>query len=190
MNRRGADRVGPLGGSGVVSLWGASSLIESIQYGTVSLNNTSDTATITAVDVTRSVVFDLRQSNNWSGGTAPAYTSNTLTLTNSTTVTAARNATGGIAVVAAFVVVQFRPGVFRSVQYGLVSGNGSPTQTITEVNTAKSVLMMLGLQGDSGGRDDAFYARGVLTNGTTLTFTRGASAGSGNIIGWTVMELF
>ena len=190
--RRQRNLLGPQGMGGMVSLWGASSLIESIQYGTIALSGVqlSNTATITSVDLSRAIIIDLRQSNNWNGGTHPAYTSNTLALTNSTTVTAFRNATGGIALTAAFAVVQVAPGVVRSVQSGRVSGNGTVTVTITSVNTAKTFLLSLGLEGDSGGRDDAFYAYMSLTNSTTITFTRGVGAGTGQYAGWIAIEGF
>ena len=192
MNRRGAQLTGPLGGAGMVGLWGASSLIESIQYGVVSMSGAqaSNTATITSVDLSRSVLIDLRQSNNWSGGTQPAYTSNTLALTNSTTVTAARQAAGGIALTAGFCVVTFLPGVFRSIQSGVVSGTGSPTVIITSVNTAKTMLFSLGLSGDSGGRDDYFYGYWQLTNATTLTLQRVSTGGSSMQAGWLALEGF
>ena len=190
--RRQRNLLGPQGMGGMVSLWGASSLIESIQYGTIALSGvqTSNTATITSVDLSRAIIIDLRQSNNWNGGTQPAYTSNTLALTNSTTVTAFRNATGGIALTAAFAVVQVAPGVVKSIQSGRVSGNGTVTVTITGVNTAKTFLLSLGLEGDSGGRDDAFYAYMSLTNSTTITFTRGVGAGTGQLAGWIAVEGF
>ena len=191
-HRRLGAGTGPLGGSGMVGLWGASSIIDNIQYGTIAINgvSTSSTATITSVDLSRSVLIDLRQSNNWNGGTQPAYTSTTLALTNSTTITAYRNVAGGLAVTAGFVVVQFLPGIWRSIQSGRVSGNGTVTATINNVNTAKTILLSLGLEGDSGGRDDAFYAYMSLTNSTTITFTRGASAGSGLSTGWLALEGF
>ena len=191
--RRQRNLLGPQGMGGMVGLWGASSLIENIQYGTISfgISSTSATATITAVDTARTLVFDLRQSTDYNGGVATQISSTTLTLTNSTTVTAARAEAPSLnTVVASFVVVQLRPGIIRSVQYGLTSGQGSPTQTITSVDTGKSVMVVLGETGNSGGRDDAFYARGTLTNATTLTFTRGVSTGSGFSIGWMVAEFF
>lgn len=190
MNRRGQNLAGPLGGSGMVGLWGASSIIESVQYGSITNNNASDTATITSVDLSRSVLIDLRQNNNWSGGTQPAYTSNTLALTNATTVTASRQASGGIQNTARFCVVTFAPGVIRSVQSGVVAASGSPTVTITAVNTSKTVVLSLGLEGDSGGRDDYFYGSWALTNATTLTLNRGASGGASMKAGWLVLEFF
>ena len=190
--RRQRNLLGPQAMGGMVSLWGASSLIESIQYGTIALSGvqSSNTATITSVDLSRAIIIDLRQSNNWNAASQPAYTSNTLALTNSTTVTAFRNASGGIALTAAFAVVQVAPGVVKSIQSGRVSGNGTVTVTITSVNTAKTFLLSLGLEGDSGGRDDAFYAYMSLTNSTTITFTRGVGAGTGQYAGWIAIEGF
>ena len=190
--RRERNFIGPAGMGGTVGLWGASSMVQSVQYGTTTLSSvaTSNTATIAAVNVSHAILIDLRQSNNWSGGTQPAYTSNTLALTNSTTVTAFRNASGGIELVAAFAVLELAPGVVKSIQSGRVAGAGTVTATITGVNTAKTFLLSLGLEGDSGGRDDAFYARMALTNSTTITFTRGASAGGGPTAGWIAIEEF
>ena len=191
-HRRLGAGTGPLGGSGMVGQWGASSMVANVQFGTIAMNgvSASATATIAAVDTSRAVLIDLRQSNNWNGGTQPAYTSTTLALTNSTTVTASRNAAGGLSVTAAFCVVEFLPGIVRSVQSGRVSGSGTVAATISAVNTSKSVVLSLGLEGDSGGRDDAFYAYAALTNSTTVTFTRGVSAGSGMYVGYNVVEFF
>ncbi len=188
--RRPRSLIGPANMGGMVGLWNASSMIESIQYGTISITSLTATATITSVDASRSILIDLRQSNNWNGGTQPAYTSNTLVFTNATTITASRNASGGIVATASFCVVQFAPGVVRSVQSGLMIGNSNQTATITSVNTAKSLVLSLGLEGDSGGRDDAFYGRLTLTNATTVTLTRGVSNGSGMQAGYLVLEFF
>lgn len=191
MSLRLGTGIGPLGSAGMVGLRGASSLIESMQYGTVALGgSTSATATITAVDLNRSILIDLRQSNNWSGGTQPAYTSTDLALSNSTTITAVRQAVGGITCTAAFCVIQFRPGILKSVQSGTVTSTGTTTATITAVNPNKAFVLSLGLSGDSGGRDDYFYGYLALTDATTVTLTRGASGGSAMRAGWLVGELF
>lgn len=192
MSRRQRNLLGPQGMGGLVGLWGASSLIESIQYGTVSLGaGTTATATITAVDVSRSVLIDLRSLNNWSAGTQPAYTSTRLTLTNSTTVTGDRNASGGITCSAGFAIVQFRPGVIKSVQYGNINGGAATnTATITSVNTDKTFLLSLGIIGDTGGLDGYFYSILSLTNATTVTATRGIAGGAGVNHGFVAVEGF
>lgn len=73
------------------------SVIKSIQRGTISLTGTSATATITAVDLAKSLVL-------WGGSdftTAGGYESSHFTkmvLTNTTTVTASRQASTGTAI--------------------------------------------------------------------------------------------
>ncbi len=169
-------------------------LIEWIEYGTISLSgiSTSGTYTLTrAVDVARAVLVDLRQSNNWNGGSQPAYTSTRLALTNSTTVTASRNASGGIVCVAGLAVVQLRPNAVRSVQYITASGNGSITATLSNpVNPAKAIVMSLGLEGDSGGLDGYFYGRWgqVQSDGVSVALTRDLSGGSGMLANAVVVE--
>lgn len=183
-----------LGGGGMVGLWQASGLIASVQYGTISVGGgaTSGTATIVAVNTANAVVVDLRQSNNWSGGTDPQYVSTSLTLTNSTTVTASRYASGGIALTAAFAVVEFRPGVLKSVQYGSVSlgASTSATATIASVNTATAAVLSLGITGDPTARADYFYSYLTLTNSTTVTATRASGGGTSITHAFVVVEWF
>lgn len=65
-----------LGGAGMVSLWGASSLIASVQSGTITLNaSPNGTATITAVNTANSViVFGGFSVNNATANTSLAPT--------------------------------------------------------------------------------------------------------------------
>jgi hypothetical protein len=185
---------GPLGGGGLVGLWGASGLIASVQYGTIAIGGagTSGTATITAVNTANAVLVDLRQSNNWSGGTDPQYVSTSLALTNSTTVTASRYASGGISATAAFAVIEFRPGVLKSVQYGSVSlaAATSATATITAVNPATTILLSLGITGDPTARADYFYSYLTLTNSTTVTATRASGGGTSITHAFAAVEFF
>ena len=181
MNRRGQNLAGPLGGSGMVGRWGASSLIENIQYGTVALSGvTNATTTITSVDITRATVIHLGQSNNWSGGSGAQYSSAYVELTNATTVKAVRNTVGGIDCNVNFAVIQFCPGILRSVQTGSVTINSglTNTATVTTVNTDKSLLIYLGLQSNAA-VDGAGYERLSLTNATTITGTRQDTTGGG-----------
>lgn len=178
--------------SGMVSLWGASSLIRSVQYGTVALSGvTTNTATIVAVDTSRAVVIDLCASNNWSGGTSEAYAVPRFTLTNSTTVTAVRGAVGGIDCNAAFAVVEFAPGVLRSVQTGTITPTaGAVTATITDVNVAKAVVLSLGVSGDNGGVGGSWWSRLTLSSSTTVTATRQDTSAAAMPHNFAVMEFF
>lgn len=192
MNRRGADRTGPLGGSGLVGMWGASSLIKSIQYGTISMSGSSGTAAITAVDTANSFVLLNGRSSNWSGGSGAQYFDTQVELTNSTTVTAYRITSGGITVVAAFVVVELMPGVARSIQSGLITiGTGTTnTATVTSVNTAKAWMIWTGNRANATS-DDSGLSYLTLTNSTTITATRGGTTGGGfSNGGYCLVEMF
>ena len=176
MNRRGQDRTGPLGGSGMVGLWGASSLITQVQYGTVSTAGSSGTATITSVDTTRSILINLGQTVNDASSPSPSEMYCRIILTNSTTITITRG-TGGNpgARVVGFVVVEFAPGVLRSVQAAVltISSGSSTTATISSVNTAKTVLLPLRTSSATtsaltGVMMDVYL---TLTNTTTITAT-------------------
>ena len=187
--RRQRNLLGPQGMGGMVSLWGASSLVASVQTGTIALNASPNvTATITAVNTANAViVFGGFSVNN---ATANTSFSVYVTLTNATTVTATTVGTGNDRVVA-FTVIEFMPGVIRSVQGGTITlaGVASNTATITSVNTAKSYVAYLGMSTNVA--EDQTLPRVVLTNATTVTATRAvAGAGGGTTASYQVMELF
>lgn len=79
------------------------------------------------------------------------------------------------------------PGSIKSVQRGVInSANGSATATVTAVNTAKSVLTMLGEQITA---DDVRYAHSLaLTNSTTVTATRSDSSANHAYVSWQLVE--
>ena len=148
------------------------SLIRSVQYGSITVANTetTQTATITAVDVTRASLVFLGCSNN--AGGAPNGQVH-LALTNSTTVTATRGASS-VSTTVAFCVIEYQPQVIRRVQRGTIAitaGNTTNTAAITSVNTAKSVLSWLGQSLATGDLTDG-SARLTLTSATVVTATR------------------
>lgn len=152
----------------MVALWGAVSLVASVQRGTVTISSgTSNTATITAVDTSRTLLYHLGTNYN-----AAAVQDDIgflrVALTNSTTVTASRNTSSANVGVASFEVVEYLPGVFKSIQRGTVVAGS--TASITEVDPAKCSLTLLGFTVDSGSdlRNMPYVA---LTNGTTVTGT-------------------
>jgi len=176
----------------MVGLWGASSLIKSIQQGTIAIGHgsTSNTATITSVDLANSFVV-------W-GGWNYSNTSNTsdnfmanVVLTNATTVTAARVGST-FTVTVSYTVVEFVPGVTRSIQRGTITlggGQASLTATITEVNTAKTFLSCGSNNDSSGANGDSAFGKLALTNGTTITASRAAST-AGIIVAYSAVEFF
>jgi len=186
--------IGPLGSSGVVGLWGRSSLIKSVQRGTGSY---ASTVTIASVVPENSLLFysgNLFSANNDN----KQYWFQRVSLTNATTLTF--TLTGGAGTTTAgWQVIEFPPGVLKSVQRGtitLAAGAGSGTATITGVDTAKSVVNILGSSnndtvtgGYAGGQETTSYA--VLTNATTVTATRNAAAGAiAMVVSYEVVEFF
>lgn len=195
--RRQRNFIGPAAMGGMVSLWGQSSLIASVQRGTISLNAaTSATATITAVNTAYSVVQFLNYSTtyqNGPNGTQSRDYKPRLELTNSTTVTASKNLATGSNDTVPYEVIEFMPGAVRSVQKGTIqfSGLASYTATITSVNSAKSLLFHLGSSDPMTNTYDVpnyFNAALVLTNDTTVTASTGV--GSGLLVGYQVVEFY
>ena len=195
--RRPRKLLGPQGMGGLVSLWGASSLIASVQRGTISLNAaTSATATINAVNTAYSVVQFLNYSTtyqNGPNGTQSRDYKPRLELTNSTTVTASKNLATASNDTVPYEVIEFMPGALRSVQKGtiqFVSGTVY-TATITSVNSAKSLLFHLGSSDPMTNTYDVpnyFNAALVLTNDTTVTASTGTT--SALLVGYQVVEFY
>lgn len=176
-----------LGGGAI--LGGGGGGIKSIQRGTVTLTGVgSNTATITAVDPTNSILRWLGASHS-TGTTTDGLAR--IDLTNATTVTATRQGTGGNLVVS-FEVIEYYPGVIKSVQRGTITlaTVTSNTATITSVDTTKATLEMLGWNtNDTANNPTNWDVRIVLTNATTITGTMGtASATVG--LGYQVVEWF
>lgn len=184
--------VGPLGGSGLIAQWGASSLIRSVQYGLVRVNasTASGTATITAVNTANAVLMYLGMSQDYV--TDNANIDAHVVLTNSTTVTATRNGAGpGNYLDVQFVVLEFAPGIVRSVQTGTIAmggGQTSLTATITAINTA-TAMVAYGHNMASTGDANASYSRVTLTNSTTVTAAR-VTGTAGNTVAYSVVEFF
>jgi|TARA_R110000824_G_scaffold32908_5_gene106111 hypothetical protein len=152
-----------------------SRLVESIQRGTITLAGVDDaTATITAVDPNRSVVMNLgNDSVAANSGQRPERAFTNVTLTDATTVTAAREATSGT-VVLSYVVIQYEVGTI-SVQRGelIVNGATSNTATINSVDVARSYIVPGGIRGNtSSALWDRTQLYLVLTNLTTVTATK------------------
>ena len=193
--RRQRNLLGPQGMGGMVSLWGASSLIKSIQRGTITLGSgvTTGTATIAAVDTANAFVTMLGMSQSQANANF-AVGCERVTLTNSTTVTVNIGANAGDAILS-YEVIEYLPGVVKSVQRGTISmaGNASATATITEVNTAKSFCLQLGFSHSSlvTPTADQHCTKTVFTNATTLTASR-ATADANNPIttSYQVLEFF
>jgi hypothetical protein len=95
--------------AGIQYLWENRSAIKSIQRGTITIggNNTSNTATITAVDTTKTQLVFLGNSRGGTGGDHAGMDAR-IVLTNSTTITATRTCSNcGADTVVSFEVVEY-----------------------------------------------------------------------------------
>lgn len=167
--RRHRNFVGPGGMSGTVALWGASSPISSIQRGIVTIANAaSATTTITAVDLTRSVIRFIGCNN---GGINQYDMIARLELTNSTTVTGYRFDTSANGTVVGFEVIEYLPGVIRSIQRGSASFvSATPKSvTLTAVDMGKTTVDFLNWRyNDSGAPSTTAFPKLILTSSTNL----------------------
>ena len=194
--RRPRNFLGPQGMGGMVSLWGASSLVDSVQEGTITIGAASltNTATISAVDTSRSILVQRGATGSYSGSVT--YEGQAwLAFTNGTTVTATRYNNSGYTVAVSYAVIQFAPGVIKSVQrgtYQTAASGTTATATITAVNTSKSFVMDLGQYSTSYRYISDYLGYQNLTNATTVTGTRGMGGSVELIMFWAyqVVEFF
>ena len=190
MNRRGADRTGPLGGA-MVGLWGASSLVESVQSGAISIGSAANTstATITTVDTTRSFVLHNGNTSN-NGAASPQASQMSVVLTNGTTVTAQRDSVGIADNSTRYTVIAFRPGIVKSIQTGTVelASVSTAVATITAVNTAKSAIFWNGTR--VAAALDNLLTLVRITSSTQVTVDRYSAAATQSYGSFTVVEFF
>ena len=107
---------------GLVLLWGQSSLIKSIQRGTINVadNASSNTGTITSVDLANAVIiYGYYSSNVQAFGAFVNYSyifTGAVALTNATTVTASISGSSGAGETRtiAYEVIEYVPGVIKS----------------------------------------------------------------------------
>lgn len=176
--------------SATVARWTQRGFIKSIQRGTIAISAAvSATATITSVAVANSLIFYGGHTTDDGGTTRPVTTAR-VTLTNATTVTATNGLNSGVQTVA-FEVIEFQPGVIKSVQRGTITVGGATTATatITAVTVAKATLTMNGFTIAAFTTNDLAYPRIVLTNATTVTATVATSGGS-TVVEYQVVEFY
>lgn len=159
---------------------------------TIATGATTGTATITAVDTTKAVIF-------WGGfsttNTATDYydAMSRMTLTNATTITGTRHTSSAThAVTMRGTIVEFSSTAVQSVQYGTVTIGGSDltgTASITGVDITRSAIFYLGLTVNgfpSFPRD--VYSRVELTDTDTVTATRGNADASIITVSYCVVQ--
>lgn len=170
--------------------------VKQVQYGTVTIGNSvaTGTATITSVDVNHSLLFFLGSSYD-DTESSQARGACRVSLTNATTVTADQSAANTAAEVNSvnFCVIEFYPGVLRSVQRGTISlaSDADVDATITAVNTAKAFVNYLGHSSSAATHDNQnFYHKLTLSAATTVNATRGVASSNTAIVGYQVAEFY
>lgn len=151
--------------------------IKSVQQFTIALTSVnSNTRTIVSVDVANSLLIY----NGISIADASILGTENLirlALTNATTVTATRQgSTNAGTRTVAFTVVEFYPGVLKSVQYDTVTlgASASGTKAITAVDVTKSVILPLGFESTNASSvtgQSAPWLRWALTSSVLVTAT-------------------
>lgn len=174
--------------SSTLARWTQPGFIKSVQRGTVTITTAlTGTATITAVDVSNSVIRYLGNTTD-QGTAASSGRSCRVALTNGTTVTATSGNAGNSYLVN-FEVTEYFPGVIKSVQRSTIATAGTTaTATITTVVMLKSEVSYLGMSTAIDDNANSVQVTLVLTNATTVTATH--NAGGTNTTGFQVVEYF
>jgi hypothetical protein len=190
-----------LGGglSSRVSQFATRSFIKSIQRGTIAIagGSVTNTATITSVNLACAYVV-------WLGVTTTDTTAEpdrdwtNVVLTNATTVTATRQSSVFGTSTVSFEVIEFVPGVLKSLQTGTITiatsaATGTATLPIAVTTTKAQVIMggWLSTQTDQTGQNASTLPTLDLTNTTTVTATRATASASFTVtVGYTVIEWF
>jgi hypothetical protein len=173
----------------------------SAQYGTVALGSsaTTNTATITSVNTSFAAVFPLGMTNNTSANdTTHNYSTGSIAMTNGTTITATRGATGGSSTLTFyFCVIEFASALIQSIQHRSFTSTSSTAttvnDTISSVTTANTMLAYNGRCNASANPsttppDAALYFYGSLTSSTNVAFTRGVGTSDTFTIAYDVVE--
>lgn len=181
---------GPMGQTGMVGLWGAASIVKSLQSGYLS-GSTEGTYTATINTVIPENCLLLWQGFNQSGNPQPVYWGGMLQLTNATTVSLVRRAAAGSIMGIQWTVLEFLPGIVKSIQQGVIdfAGVATNTATITSVTPEKCALFFEGYSSaDATGNTNAWAHRLELTNATTITakFAVGTTAS----VPWRLVEFY
>ena len=162
-----------------VAQWTQPGIIKAIQRGTITLANgqLTNTATITTVVPanTRLAYLGNDTANNGAGGTGASDCVVRIDLTNATTVTATRLSSTDADIVS-YEVIEYVPGVLRTVQRGTVVAtaaiSGTATLATTLQSTTKATLDVLGWNNNIAIDATQIFGRVALTNTTTVTLTR------------------
>ena len=165
------------------------SLVQSVQYGSIALNSsiTTNTATISAVDTSRSAVFFLGSTTSVSSHLGRGFGG--VALTNPTTVTATIGTAQATTI--NFEVIQFAPGLVKSLQqYGTASASTATTENQTLSTTVTTANCMVAYGGQAAATDTLanFLQWGNLGSSTTYTLRRSTGSSSSHTPFYSIVE--
>lgn len=172
----------------------ACTMTQSVEEFTILIGTsaTSNTATISSVDTSRTLIVWGGLSSNATTAD-PSVTSARVTLTNSTTVTAVRNTSDATdTVTVSGTAVQFNSCAVASVQYGTVSiaaASATGTAAISSITTTNSAVQFLGITSDGTSVDyGRTGARLNITSATQVTATRSTTTTANIVVGFAVVS--
>ncbi len=191
--RLGAPRTRLTGNpaAGLVSAWLRRSTVKSVQSGIIVIGAaaTSNTGAITAVNRANSLLVYVGYAADPIAATV-REDNLLLTFTSDTVVTASHD-TAGANLAAGFQVIEYWPGIIRSVQRGTITianGTASNTGSISVQNVNKAVVTFLGATYTALAATD-FRARLTLTDASTVTANRVGTTDTVTI-GYQVVEYY
>ncbi len=173
----------------------ATGIVDSIQEFTVIIAedlDTTNTATISSVDTSRSFIFPGGIKTTNAGSVELDDSVCYAELTNATTVTATRNATNAINPTISGTVVEFAAGKINSIQRGVATiegANASDDVTVSAIVVANSVVNALSSTSTSTSNIDSEEQTFTIEiiNATTIRATRNVT-GRDVIFSWELVE--
>lgn len=162
-----------------------------VQYGsiTISATDTSNTGTISTIDVDRSVVIYLGHTVN-AAASSLGTSFPGLVITDPTTITATRAGTLNDTTIS-FCVLQLSSSVVNSVQQVQAQttlGNTVGTAAIVSVDMANSLILFGGINANTANINNFFHSV-QLTDPTTIAITRAGAVSVTSTVFLTVLEL-
>lgn len=152
------------------------------------------TQSITAVN-TANTFLQIQHGRN--GAIVTSGTIFHVQLTGSTQLTFTQNTSPGTAAKAIVDVIELYPGIIKSIQRGTATmshPNNSVDVTINAVNTAKSVVNILGAIEPASGAattlDQYIFTTPELTSSTNARFSRGGTSDGDVVLSYEVIEFY
>jgi hypothetical protein len=153
---------------------------------TIPSSSTTATATITAVGSGAFILFD---GINPSVAASPANDFASVTLTNSTTITATRNSGSSGSVLVTGCIIDGSSNLINSVQYGTVTvSSTSGTATISAVTNANTAIHLLGWQSSNTTLSGINEFPVLSLSGTTVTASRNGGTTGTLTVGFVAIE--